>query len=103
MNDNEEVVKDVKPGIEYIKQHPEISNVLLTGGDPLILATLRLEEIFEQLFAIPHVRIVRIGSKLPAFNPNRILTDPKLTDLLGRYRTLHRRCISWRTLIIRGN
>ena len=90
MNENEEVVKDVRPGIEYIKQHPEISNVLLTGGDPLILATLRLEEIFEQLFAIPHVRIVRIGSKLPAFNPNRILTDPKLTDLLGRYRTMHR-------------
>lgn len=85
MNDNEEVVKDVRPGVEYIAKHPEISNVLLTGGDPLILATLRLEEIFEQLFAIPHVRIVRIGSKLPAFNPYRILGDPKLSDLIRKY------------------
>ncbi|MCB9358228.1 MAG: KamA family radical SAM protein [Calditrichaeota bacterium] len=90
MTENEEVVKDVRPGVEYIRQHPEITNVLLTGGDPLILATVRLEEIFEQLYAIPHVRIVRIGSKLPAFNPYRILKDSKLTDLLGRYRTMGR-------------
>lgn len=90
MNDNEEVVKDIKPGLAYIRRHPEISNVLLTGGDPLILATLRLEEIFEQLFAIPHVRIVRVGTKLPAFNPYRILNDPKLLDLLGMYRSRDR-------------
>lgn len=85
MNDNEEVVKDVTPGVEYIRSHRQITNVLLTGGDPLILATLRLEEILDQLFAIPHVRIVRIGSKLPAFNPYRILRDPKLTDLFRKY------------------
>lgn len=90
MNNNEEVVKDIGPGVEYIRHHPEISNVLLTGGDPLILATLRLEEIFEQLFAILHVRIVRIGTKLPAFNPYRVLNDPKLLDLLGKYRSQDR-------------
>lgn len=85
MNDNEEVVKDVTAGVQYIAEHPEISNVLLTGGDPLILATLRLRDIFEKLRAIPHVNIIRIGTKLPAFNPYRVLNDPSLTDLIREF------------------
>ena len=78
--ENDEVVNDVSEGLEYIRNHPEISNVLLTGGDPLILSTRRLGKIFEQLRAIPHVEIIRVGSKMPAFDPYRILGDPSLLE-----------------------
>lgn len=91
MNDNDEVVKDVSGGLSYIRQHPEINNVLLTGGDPLILATHKLERILRALREIDHVQILRIGSKMPAFNPFRILDDASLTAMLSRYSTSHRR------------
>ncbi|MBU0678351.1 MAG: KamA family radical SAM protein [Verrucomicrobia bacterium] len=85
MRDNDEIEKDVSLGVEYIAAHPEITNVLLTGGDPLILSTSRLRAIIAQLRAIPHVRIIRIGTKLPAFNPYRIVDDPELLQLIRDY------------------
>ncbi len=91
MNDNKEVTNDVSAGIKYVAEHPEVTNVLLTGGDPLILSTRRLRIIISQLRAIPHVRIIRIGSKIPAFNPFRILNDCELQDLLRTYSTPEKR------------
>jgi lysine 2,3-aminomutase len=91
MDDNDEVVNDVRPGLEYIRRHPEITNVLLTGGDPLLMATRRLEPILKALRAIPHVRIIRIGSKMPAFNPYRITEDPELLEVLSRYSAADKR------------
>lgn len=91
MDGNEEVEKSLEAGLAYIAEHPEISNVLLTGGDPLIMSTRRLTEIIERLRAIPHVRIIRIGSKMPAFNPRRILDDDALVDLLARNSTPEKR------------
>jgi lysine 2,3-aminomutase len=91
MNDNAEVTKDVSAGIRYIAEHPEVTNVLLTGGDPLVMSTRRLREIISRLRAIPHVRIIRIGSKIPAFNPFRILNDADLQDLLRTHSTPERR------------
>ncbi|MEP0814279.1 MAG: KamA family radical SAM protein [bacterium] len=79
---NDEAKKDVSPGIEYIRNHPEIDNVLLTGGDPLLLSTKKLRTIVEQVMSIPHVKVLRIGSKMPAFNPYRITDDPELDALL---------------------
>ena len=87
MDENDEVVRDVSAGIEYIRSHPEISNVLLTGGDPLIMSTSKLEPIISRLREIPHVKIIRLGSKMPAFNPYRILEDPKLHAMFERYST----------------
>ena len=84
-NDNDEVVKDVSQGIEYIRKNKIITNVLLTGGDPLVMSTKRLEVIFEQLSAIDHVKIIRIGTKIPGFNPFRITQDESLVDLIERY------------------
>lgn len=86
-NDVQEAMSDVNPGIEYIAQHPEINNVLLTGGDPLILATPKLRRIIERLRAIDHVKIIRIGSKLPVFNPMRIYEDEQLLELFREYST----------------
>lgn len=87
MDENDEVVRDVSKGIDYIRSHPEISNVLLTGGDPLIMSTSKLEPIIQRLREIPHVKIIRLGSKMPAFNPFRILEDPKLHAMFERYST----------------
>ncbi len=87
MDENDEVVRDVSAGIEYIRSHPQISNVLLTGGDPLIMSTSKLEPIISRLRDIPHVKIIRLGSKMPAFNPFRILNDPKLHAMFDRYST----------------
>ena len=91
MNDNDEVVKDVTDGVEYIRQHPEISNVLLTGGDPLIMSTGKLERVISQLREIDHVHIVRIGTKMPAFNPYRITDDPSLLEMIEKYSTSEKR------------
>lgn len=91
MNDNDEVVNDVSEGLRYVADHPEINNVLLTGGDPLLMSTRRLVKIFEALQAIPHVRIIRIGSKLPAFDPCRILGDRDLQKALRKFSTPEKR------------
>lgn len=83
MPENDEVTRDIAPALAYLRAHTEIDNVLITGGDPLLLATSRLRTILDQLLAIPHLRILRIGSKMAAFNPYRILDDPELLEVLG--------------------
>jgi KamA family protein len=84
-NDVHETSLNIDIGIEYIRTHPEINNVLLTGGDSLILATNKIERILSKLRSIPHVKIIRFGSKLPAFNPMRIYEDEKLLEVLAKY------------------
>ena len=85
MEDNDETVMDLTPAIDYIRRTPQINNVLLSGGDPLTLSTRRLTHIIESLRAIPHVKIIRVGSKIPATNPHRIIDDPDLLELFRRY------------------
>ncbi len=82
-----ECVEDMPAGMEYIRKHPEISNVLLTGGDPLTLPTERLVDIVSQLRKIEHVRIIRIGTKMPVFNPFRIIEDPSLLQMIDTFST----------------
>jgi len=72
--------------LDYIKHNPQVRDVLLSGGDPLILAPKILEEILNRLRQIPHVEILRIGSRVPVFLPMRV-TD-ELTDMLQKYHPL---------------
>src|SRR5262249_50553233 len=58
--------------LDYIRAHPEIWEVILTGGDPLMLSSRRLAEIMDDLARIPHVRIIRIHSRIPLADPDRI-------------------------------
>ncbi|MBE1442294.1 KamA family radical SAM protein [Paenibacillus sp. OAS669] len=90
-NDVKEAMSDVNPGLDYIAAHPEINNVLLTGGDSLILATPKLASILERLRAIEHVQIIRLGSKIPVFNPMRIYEDEALLDTIRQYSTADKR------------
>jgi len=80
-----EVLRDLDAATRYINEHEEISNVLLTGGDPLVLTTTKLENIIHRLSEIEHVRIIRIGTKVPVFDPYRIIEDPALCEMLLRY------------------
>ncbi|MCX6696945.1 MAG: KamA family radical SAM protein [Methanoregula sp.] len=91
MSCERETVKDVSDNIEYIREHKEITNVLLTGGDPLTLETRNLESVLQQLREIPHINIIRIGSKMLAYNPYRILNDQNLLYVLSRYSTPEKR------------
>jgi KamA family protein len=85
MNGNNEVRKDLTEALEYIRRHTEISDVLITGGDPLLLSTRRLADILRRLREIDHVAVIRIGSKMPAFDPFRIINDDKLHATLTRF------------------
>jgi lysine 2,3-aminomutase len=58
--------------IDYIARHPAIRDVLISGGDPLTLSDEALDELLASIRAIPHVRLIRIGSKVPAVLPSRI-------------------------------
>jgi len=72
--------------IEYLKRTPQVRDVLLSGGDPLVLAPKILEEILSRLREIPHIEIVRIGSRVPVFLPMRITEE--LCDMLQKYHPL---------------
>jgi lysine 2,3-aminomutase len=73
-------------GIKYIKDHPEIRDVLLSGGDPLTMSTGNIEYLLEKIRAIEHVEFVRIGTKVPVVLPQRI--TPELVNMLKKYHPL---------------
>ena len=72
--------------IAYIAAHPEIRDVLLSGGDPLLLSDEKLENLLSRLRAIPHVEFLRIGSRIPTFLPQRI--TPELCAMLKKFHPL---------------
>ena len=72
--------------IDYLKKTPQVRDVLLSGGDPLTLAPTVLEELLSRLREIPHIEVVRIGSRVPVFMPMRV-TD-ELTHMLQKYHPL---------------
>ena len=72
--------------IAYIAAHPEIRDVLLSGGDPLLLSDDKLENLLSRLRAIPHVEFLRIGSRIPTFLPQRITAE--LCAMLKKFHPL---------------
>ncbi len=79
--------KQIMQGIEYIRKHKEIRDVLLSGGDPLLLSDAYLEWILKELRKIPHVKIIRIGTRIPCALPHRI--TPELCEMLKKYHPLY--------------
>lgn len=70
-------------GLEYIRNHPEIRDVLLSGGDPLLLSDKKLDYLLGELRKIPHLEFIRIGSRIPVFLPQRI--TPELCDIFKKH------------------
>jgi len=75
--------RELQTALDWIAETPEIRDVLLTGGDPLVYSDSRLEWLIERLRAIPHVEIVRLGTRLPVTLPFRV-TD-ELCQMLRKY------------------
>ena len=74
---------EFESGLEYIRKHPEIRDVLLSGGDPLLLSDRKIDYLLGELRKIPHVEFVRIGSRIPVFLPQRI--TPELCEIFKRH------------------
>ncbi|HWP83274.1 MAG TPA: KamA family radical SAM protein [Bacteroidota bacterium] len=79
--------KWIQDGIDYIAAHPEVRDVVLSGGDPLMVTDYVLERILAGLRAIPHVEIIRLGTKMPCVLPQRI--TPKLCRILKKYHPIY--------------
>src|SRR5215510_8578035 len=82
-NDSDEIAPDYARVASYIQGHPEINNVLLSGGDPFVLSTHKLHRIMDHLLPIPHLTSIRFGTKTIAFYPPRF-ADPALPALFER-------------------
>ncbi len=72
--------------IDYIARHPEVRDVLLSGGDPLLFSDEKLEDLLSRLRAIPHVEFLRLGTRIPIFLPQRI--TPELCAMLRQFHPL---------------
>ena len=85
---NEQAIPQVEldNAIKYIERSPEVRDVLISGGDPLVLSDDKLEEIIARVRAIDHVEIVRLGSRVPVVCPQRI--TPALCEMLKKYHPL---------------
>lgn len=80
-------LKFIDEGIEYIEKHTEIRDVILSGGDPLLLSDDRLKYILHKLRHISHVEIIRIGTRVPCFLPQRVTA--KLAKMLRKFHPLY--------------
>ncbi|HOT95990.1 MAG TPA: KamA family radical SAM protein [bacterium] len=78
--------RHINAGLDYIRQHSEIRDVIVSGGDPLMLADSKLEYILSSLRSIKHIEIIRIGSRVPCFLPQRVTTA--LVNMLKKYHPL---------------
>ena len=78
--------EELREAIAYLRAHPEVRDVLISGGDPLLLSTARLVELLEQVRAVPHVEIIRIGTRIPVCLPMRV--DEELARALRRFAPL---------------
>jgi lysine 2,3-aminomutase len=72
---------------EYLAAHPEIRDVILSGGDPMMLSDRRLEYILQRLRAIPHIEIIRIGSRITSHLPERI--TPEFCEMVRKYHPVY--------------
>lgn len=77
---------ELEKGLEYVRTHPQVRDVLLSGGDPFLLSEERLEQILAPLRAIPHVEMIRIGTRIPVCLPMRVTES--LAKLLRKYAPL---------------
>ena len=77
---------DYDAQIDYLERTPQVRDVLLSGGDPLVLSPKVLDNLLSRLRAIPHIEIVRIGSRVPVFMPMRV--DDELCRMLEKYHPL---------------
>jgi lysine 2,3-aminomutase len=74
----------VEAALAYLREHTEVRDVLLSGGDPLLMSDASLDQLLGRIAAIPHIEFLRIGTRIPAFLPQRI--TPELVAVLRKHR-----------------
>ncbi len=80
-------MKQLESAFNYIEEHTEIRDVILSGGDPLMLTDTMLEKVLKRLRSIPHVEIIRLGTKMPCVLPHRITES--LVEMLKKYHPIY--------------
>ncbi len=78
-------MEDITKGIEYVASHEDIRDVLISGGDPLLIPTKRLDDVLGKLRQIPHLDLIRIGTRVPCVWPQRIIEDTELIEMLRKH------------------
>src|SRR3989344_1830737 len=77
-----EIAIDLSKAYDYLKKHKEVDNVLLTGGDPLTLSTKYIEKLITDLRQVDSIKIIRFGTRVPVFLPQRISEDKQLLKVI---------------------
>lgn len=80
----DEILKRVDEAVHYIEEHSQVNNILITGGDPLLLDTHLIKELLEKVIHLDQLDFIRIGSRIPVTLPQRILEDDELLSYLKK-------------------
>ena len=78
-------MEDIRKGIQYVATHEDIRDVLISGGDPLLIPNNRLDDILGKLTEIQHLELIRIGTKVPCVWPQKIIEDKELIEVLRKH------------------
>jgi KamA family protein len=79
-----ETIRELESAFKYISKHPEINNILLTGGDAFMVGNRRIEFVLKNLRKIKHIGVIRFGSRMPVYLPSRF-KDKDLMNILAKY------------------
>lgn len=82
---DEEIAKHFEDMLEYVKEHKEISNILISGGDSFLNSNKKIEKLLDALCDIPHIDLIRFGTRIPVVYPERITRDNELKEILSKY------------------
>ncbi len=80
-------MRELEAAFNYLEQHTEITDVILSGGDPLMLTDAMLEKVLARLRQIPHIQIIRLGTKMPCVLPQRV--TPQLCEMIKKYHPIY--------------
>jgi len=80
-------MKGLESAFNYLEEHTEIRDIILSGGDPLMLTDTMLEKILDRLRSIKHIEIIRLGTRMPVVLPQRI--TPKLCEMIKKYHPIY--------------
>ncbi|MEW6702313.1 MAG: KamA family radical SAM protein [Bacteroidota bacterium] len=80
-------MKELESAFKYLEEHKEVRDIIMSGGDPLMLTDIMLEKILKRLRQIPHIEIIRLGTKMPCVLPHRI--TPKLVEMIKKYHPIY--------------
>lgn len=83
--------KKLNEAYQWFRDHPSVNEVLVTGGDPLVMSDSRIESVFKNLSKIPHITRIRIGTRAPVVLPQRVTDD--MVDMVAQYNVPGRRYI----------